>query len=194
MVQTVKGFDVVNKAEVDVFLEHCWSFNDPMDIGNLISGTFVFPYPARTSGSSLFTYGWNLSWRVLSITLLACKSESHLVVSDSLWPHGLYTPRNSPGQIPGVGSFFLLQGNFSTQGLNQDLPHCRRILYQLRHKGSPRILEWVAYPFSTLSSWPRNWTRVWCIIGRFFTNWVGSPTKDTVNCLVFKWTSDKIKK
>ena len=30
-----------------------------------------------------------------------------------------------------------------------DLPHCRRILYQLSHKGSPRILEWVAYPFSS---------------------------------------------
>ena len=29
---------------------------------------------------------------------------------------------------------------------------CRQILYQLRHKGSPRILEWVAYPFSSRSS------------------------------------------
>ena len=35
-------------------------------------------------------------------------------------------------------------------------PHCRRILYQLSHKGSPRVLEWVAYPFPSGSSRPRN--------------------------------------
>ena len=52
----------------------------------------------------------------------------------------------------GVGSLFLLQGIFPTQGLNPGLPHCRQILYQLSHKGSPRILEWVAYPFSSQSS------------------------------------------
>ena len=34
-----------------------------------------------------------------------------------------------------------------------------------------RILEWVAYPFSRGSSWPRNWTRVSCIAGGFFTSW-----------------------
>ena len=49
--------------------------------------------------------------------------------------------------------------------------HCRRILYQLSHKGSPRILQWVAYPFSRGSSWPRNRTGVSCIVARFFTNW-----------------------
>ena len=51
-------------------------------------------------------------------------------------------------QNTGVGSFSLLQGIFPTQGLNPGLPHCRWILYQLSHKGNPRILEWVAYPFS----------------------------------------------
>ena len=40
-------------------------------------------------------------------------------------------PWNSPGQNTGVGSLSLLQGIFPTQGLNQGLPHCRRILYQL---------------------------------------------------------------
>ena len=48
---------------------------------------------------------------------------------------------------------------------------CRQILYQLSHNGSPRILEWVAYPFSRGSSWPRNRTRVSCIADGFFTNW-----------------------
>ena len=50
------------------------------------------------------------------------KSESHSVVSNSLWPHELYSPWNSPGQNTGV---------------NPGLPHCRQILYQLSHKGSP---------------------------------------------------------
>ena len=90
---------------------------------------------------------------------------------NSLQPHGLYTPWNSPGQNIGVGSLSVLQGIFPTQGSNPDLPHCRQILYQLSHKGSPRILEWVAYPFSSGSSRPRNWIGVSCIAGGFFTNW-----------------------
>ena len=98
-------------------------------------------------------------------------SESHSFVSDSLQPHGLYSPRNSPGQNTGMGSLSLLQGIFPTQGSNPCLPHCRWILCQLSHKGSPRILEWVAYPFSTGSSQPRNQTRVSCIAGGFFRNW-----------------------
>ena len=70
------------------------------------------------------------------------ESESCSVMSDSLWPHGLYSPWNSPRQNTGVGSLSLLQGIFSTQGSNPGLPCCRRILYQLSHKGSP-VLEWV---------------------------------------------------
>ena len=49
-------------------------------------------------------------------------------------------------------SLSLLQGIFLAQGLNPGIPHCRWILYQLSHKGSPRILERVAYPFSSGSS------------------------------------------
>ena len=76
-------------------------------------------------------------------------SESHSVVSDSLRPHGLYSLWNSPGQNTGVGSHSLLQRIFPNQGSNPGLPHGRRILYQLSHQGSPRILEWVAYLFSS---------------------------------------------
>ena len=65
----------------------------------------------------------------------------------------------------------LLQGIFPTQELNSGLQHCRQILCQLSHKGSQRTLEWVAYPFSRGSSWPRNQTRVSCVAGGFFTNW-----------------------
>ena len=86
--------------------------------------------------------------------------------SESLRPHGLCDPR----QNTGVGSLSLLQGIFPTQGSNPGLLHCRWILYQLRNKGSPRILEWVAYSFSSRSSQPRNQNRVSCIAGGFLTN------------------------
>ena len=72
------------------------------------------------------------------------------------------------------GSLSLLQGIFPTQGSNPGLPHCRRILCQLNHQGSSRILEWVAYPFSSGSFPPRDQTRVSCITGRFFTYWANT--------------------
>ena len=98
-------------------------------------------------------------------------SDSHSVMSDSLRPHGLYSPLNSAGQNTRVDGLSLLQAIFPTQGSIPGLLHCRWILYHLSHQGSPRILEWVAYPFSNISSWPRNWTGVSCIPGRFFTSW-----------------------
>ena len=103
--------------------------------------------------------------------VLFLESESCLVMSDSLQPHGLYSPWNSPAQNTGVGNLSLLQGIFPSQGSNPGLLHCRWILYQLSHKGNPRTLEWVAYPFSSGSSRPRNQIEVSFIAGRFFTNW-----------------------
>ena len=85
-------------------------------------------------------------------------SKSCSVVSYSLQPHGLYSPWNSPGQNTGVRRLSLLQKIFPTQGSKPGLPHCRWILYQLSHQGSPGILEWVAYLFSSRSSRPRNRT------------------------------------
>ena len=60
---------------------------------------------------------------------------SRSVMSNSLWPRGLYIPWNSPGQNTGVGSLSLLQGSFSTQGLNPGLLHCRQIL---QPQGKPK--------------------------------------------------------
>ena len=77
--------------------------------------------------------------------------------------------RQHPGQNNRV-AFPFSRGIFPTQGSNPGLPHCRRILYQLSYKGSSGILEWVAYPFSSRSSWPRSQTGFSCIGGRFFTN------------------------
>ena len=42
VIHTVKGFGIVNKPEIDVFLELSCFFNDPMDVGNLISGSSAF--------------------------------------------------------------------------------------------------------------------------------------------------------
>ena len=104
------------------------------------------------------------------------ESESCSFVSNSFQPHGLYSPWNSLGQNTGVGSRSLLQGIFPTQGSNPGLPHCRQILYQLCHKESPRILEWGAYCFSSVSSWPRNWTRVCCLqVDSLLTELTGKP-------------------
>ena len=80
------------------------------------------------------------SWAVTSPVLhnlltlqVKWKSLSCVRLFVTLW--------NSPGQNAGAGSFPLLQGIFPTQGSNPGLPHCRWILYQLSHQGSPRILE-----------------------------------------------------
>ena len=95
------------------------------------------------------------------------ESGGHLVMSNSLRPHGLDSPWNSPGQNTRLVNLSLLRGIFPTQASNSGLQHCWHILYQLSHKGSPRILEWVGYPFFSRSSQPRNRTRVSCIAGRF---------------------------
>ena len=85
--------------------------------------------------------------------------------ADSLPAEPQGKPKNT-----GVGCLSLFQWIFPAQGSKPGLPHCRQILYQLSRKGSPRILEWVAYPFSSRSYRPRNRTPVSCIAGGFFTN------------------------
>ena len=83
---------------------------------------------------------------------------SHSVVSNSLWLHRLFSPRNSLGQNTGVGSLFLLQGIFPTQGSNPGLPHCRRILYQLSHWRKPKN---PAVGAQSLKHWTAREVCVW---------------------------------
>ena len=128
----------------------------------------LFLNPAWTPGSSQFTYYWSQLGEFWASLCLHVKMK---VQVDSLRPHELSDSWNFPDQNTGVGSLLLLQGILPNQGSHPGLPHCRRILYQLSHKGSPWILEWVAYPFSRGSSWLRNQIRVSCIAGGFFTNW-----------------------
>ena len=96
----------------------------------------------------------------------------------------------------GVVSLSLIQRIFPTQGSNPALPHCRQILYQLSHQGSPRILEWAAYPFSSGSSQPRNRTGVSCTAGGFCTSWAireatwEAPYKWNHTIFIFLWLID----
>ena len=67
-------------------------------------------------------------------------------------PPGSSVHGDLPGKNTGVGCHALLQGIFPTQVSNPDLTHCGWILYCLSHQRSPRIPQWVAYPFSRGSS------------------------------------------
>ena len=79
VIHRVKGFDIVNKAEVDVFLELCCFFDDPADVGNLISGTSAF-------------FAW-----------FSSVQSSRSIMSNSLRPHELQHARPPcPSLTPGV--------------------------------------------------------------------------------------------
>ena len=110
-------------------------------------------------------------WTDLFVLCLVTQSCPTLCEPMGYSPLGSSVHGDSPGKNIGVGCHALLQGIFPTQESNPGLSHCRQILYYLSHQGSPKILEWVAYPFPRGSSWPRNQTRVPCIAGGFFTNW-----------------------
>ena len=82
-------------------------------------------------------------------------SESHSVVSSSLWPYGLYSPRNSPGQNTGVGSFLFSRESSQPRNWTRS-PALQADSLPAEPQGSPRILEWVAYPFFRGSSRSRS--------------------------------------
>ena len=76
VIHTVRSFGLVNKAEVDVFLEFSCFFYDPTDVGSLISGSSAF------SKSSLNIWKFSIhillkpSWRIVSIILVACEMST----------------------------------------------------------------------------------------------------------------------
>ena len=79
-------------------------------------------------------------------------------MSHSLWTHGLqptrlFCPWDSPGKNNGVGCHVLLQGIFTTQGLNPGLPLCSRILHHLSHQGSPDKSRDKLLLFRVISKW-----------------------------------------
>ena len=102
VIHTIKGFGIVNKAEIDVFLELSCFFDDPTDVGNVISGSSAFSKSSLNIWSSQFMYCWSLAWRILSITLLVCAAaaakshQSCLTLCDPI--DG--SPSGSP--VPGI--------------------------------------------------------------------------------------------
>ena len=135
----------------------------------------------RCTQSIAFEY--NKFAELVWCAVLCLVAQSCLTLWDLMHykPPGSFVYGDSSGKNTGVGCHVLQQGIFPTQG-----SHCRRILYHLSHQGSPRKMKWVAYPFSRETSWSKNWTRVYCNAGRFFTSWV---TREAQTCVcISKWS------
>ena len=113
VIHTVKGFGVVNEAEVGVFLEFPCFFCDPMDVGNLISGSSAFCKPSL--------YIWKLSVHILLKSVLCCalSSFSHVQLFVTPWTiAGLLCPWGFSRQDYWSGLPFPTPGDFSTHGSN----------------------------------------------------------------------------
>ena len=85
MIHAVKGFGIVNEAEVDVFLQFSCFFYDPADAGNLISGSSAFSKSSLNILSSQFIYCWSQACRILNITLLVCEMSAVVGSLNILW-------------------------------------------------------------------------------------------------------------
>ena len=68
VIHTVKGFVIVNKAEIDVFLELTCFFHDPVDVGTLMSGSSAFPKTSLNIREFTVHVLLKLAWRIFSIT------------------------------------------------------------------------------------------------------------------------------
>ena len=82
---TVKGFGIVNKAEIDVFLELSYFSMIQQMLAIWALGPLSFLKPAWTSGISRFTYCWRLAWRILNSTLLACEMSTYILIHTYLY-------------------------------------------------------------------------------------------------------------
>ena len=113
---------------------------DPIWVHCSACSTVVVPYVSvrmnEAQSSRVFSFQSSLSVALV----LSCSA-----VSDSLWPHGLWPTRllcpwDFPGKNIGMGSHFLFQGIFLTQGLNLCLLHWQMDYLPLNHQGSPTSL------------------------------------------------------
>ena len=135
---------------------------------------------------SLFTWNYhNVVNRLCAVLCLVTQFCLTFCNPMSCSPPGSSVHGDSPGQNTGLGCHPLGEGIFPTQGSNPGLLHCRQTLPSEPPgkpkntwvgslsllQGSQRMLEWVAYPFSRESLWPRNQTAVSCITAEFFTSW-----------------------
>jgi len=73
VIHAVKGFTVVNKAQLDVFLELSCFFDDPIDVDNFISGSSAFSKTSLNIWNFMVHVLLSLAWRILNINLLVCE-------------------------------------------------------------------------------------------------------------------------
>ena len=119
-------------------------------------------------------------WKVISWTVL-CLVAQHVWLCAAPWTVDCQAPLSMGIHQARILEWVAMPPRLSFRESSQPrecLPHCRWILYHLSHQGSPRILQWVAYPFPRGSSRPRNWIGVSCIADEFLTSWA---TKETPN-------------
>ena len=111
--------------------------------------------------------------RLNELLLSEWKSLSHVWLFATPWIVASQAPLSTEFSRPEYwsGQPFPFSRGLPNPGIEPRSPNCRLILYCLSHQGSPRILEWIAYPFSRGCSWLRSQNRVSCIAGGFFTSW-----------------------
>ena len=113
----------------------------------------------------------SLSYQTRDV-LISCSVVSPPFATHGLQPTRLLSPRGFSRQEYWSGLPCPPPGNLPGPGIKpRSVSHCRWILHHLSHEGSSRTLEWVALPFSSGFSWPKNRTRVSCNAGGFFTSW-----------------------
>ena len=138
VIHTVKSFGKVNKAEVDIFLQLSCFFDDPADVGNLISGSSAF---SKTSlnirkftvhvllkpGSENFEHYFTSMWDECNCAVICTFFGISLVVSKTSWPHGLQPTRllhpwDFPGKSSGVGCHCFLHRK--SKGIKKEIYFC----------------------------------------------------------------------
>ena len=142
VIHTVKGFGIVNKADIDVFLElllfrwssGCWRF----DLWFLC--LFENQLEHLEVHGSCIAEAWLGGFWALLYYCVKVKSLSHVQLFATPWTIAYQAPPSMGfsrqeywSELP-----FLLQGIFPTQGLNLGVSHCRQMLYLLNYQGNPK--------------------------------------------------------
>ena len=143
VIHTVKGFGTVNKTKLDIFLELSRFFDDPADVGNLISGSSAF---SKTSLNN---------WKFMVHVLLKPGLESFEQYFASMCDlpvvsNSIVTPWTVPHQAPPSLGFFRQEywsgspfpspGDLPDQGSSLGLLHCRQVCHRLSHQGSSHLV------------------------------------------------------
>ena len=104
--------------------------------------------------------------------------DTDLLQFEVRFPLYLVSVPSRHGRQPRVEWKFGVSGSFPAGWCEVCLSLCDLMDYTVHGILQARILEWVAFPFSSGSSQPRNWTRVSCFAGRFFTSWATRESRE----------------